>query len=143
MQAGGKPGDLADGHESILASTFCQQYDRRSRPIHENRHNVYLLSGNVGSRINGCLRRWVFCTNPYRRPISLITRFSMATRPMPSPVRRVRCAPSLKRPAKAASGGHFRSCPLLYAKADVLPSLNRSFLGRLISGASKKRPSFS
>jgi hypothetical protein len=48
MGGGGKPALLADSHESILASTFCQQYDRRARPIPENRHKVYLLSCNVG-----------------------------------------------------------------------------------------------
>ena len=43
----------------IMALTFCQQYDRRSRSIHEYRHKVYLLSDNVGPQTNGYLRRWV------------------------------------------------------------------------------------
>jgi len=30
--------------------------------------------------------------------------------------------------------GHFRSCTILYAKADVLPSLNRSIVGRCPKG---------
>ncbi len=34
-------------------------------------------------------------------------------------------------------GGHFRSCTLLYSKADVLPSLNRSVLGRCLKGRRK------
>ncbi len=42
----------------IMALTFCQQYDRRSRSIHEYRHKVYLLSDNVGPQTNGYLRRW-------------------------------------------------------------------------------------
>jgi len=34
------------------SSTFYRQYDWRARPMHENRQKVYLLSGNVGQRIN-------------------------------------------------------------------------------------------
>jgi hypothetical protein len=44
MVDGGKPEDLADGHKSILSSTFRQRYNRQSRPSHENRHKLCFLA---------------------------------------------------------------------------------------------------